>query len=533
MLLVIEKNLHLQKKESSFRTIYNGGFSFAALRVFLLMACFIQGFSSISQNQPQRVKLIKTDELLYDISIVDAQRLKGNVQLEYEGTMFFCDSAYLYANDNFDAFGSIRIIKGSDYTLTGETLHFDKASHSANVDNKVVLRDREMTLSTDHLVYNTESEVASYFGGGKIVSTRDRNVLTSNKGFYHSKTRTFYFRKDVVLKNPDYTVESDTLQYNQLSEIAYFYGPTNIKGGKTNLYCENGYYNTKKDQCRFGKNARVNSENHILKGDSIFYDGKKRLGEVFRNVSIEDTTSNFIISGQYGLHNEITNESFVTREALLTQIFDNSDTIYVHADTLRSRPDSLEKNLVKAFHGVRIFKTDMQGKCDSLVYSEADSTMKLFRNPVMWSDKNQITGDTIEISTSNGVIKNLLVKGNAFIISEADTGKFNQIKGRRLTGYFTKNELSRVYVEGNGQLVYFPEDDKKKDAKVMGHNKGDCSNINIDIADNRIQRIRMETAPNSTFSPLSLAPADDFKLKGFLWRINERPLSREDLFVEK
>jgi lipopolysaccharide export system protein LptA len=532
MLLVIKKNLHLEKKESSCPTIFNGRFPFVVLRAFLLLACFINAFPSLSQNQPKKVRLIKTDELLYDIAIVDAQRLKGNVQLEYEGTMFYCDSAYLYANDNFDAFGSIRIIKGAEYTLTGETLHFDKASHSANVDNKVILRDRDMTLSTDHLVYNTESEVASYFGGGKIISTRDRNVLTSNKGFYHSKTQTFYFRKDVVLKNPDYTVESDTLQYNQHSEIAYFYGPTNIKGGKTDLYCENGYYNTKKDQCRFGKNAQVNSENHTLKGDSIFYDGKKRLGEVFRNVSIEDTTSNFIITGQYGLHNEITKESFVTREALLTQIFENSDTIFVHADTLRSMPDSLDRNIVKAFYGVRIFKTDMQGKCDSLVYSEADSTMKLFKNPVMWSDKSQITGDSIEITTSNGVIKNLVVKGNAFIISEADTGKFNQIKGRRLTGYFTKNVLSRVYIEGNGQLVYFPEDDKKKRAKVMGHNKGDCSNINIEIAENQIQRIRMETAPNSVFSPLSLAPVNDFKLEDFLWRIGERPRSREDLFEE-
>jgi lipopolysaccharide export system protein LptA len=532
MLPVTQKNRYFQKKEKSFGTMFHGKLQYRVIRVLFFLMCFTHAFSLFSQNEPKRVKLIKTDELLYDISIVDAQRLKGNVQLEYEGTMFYCDSAYLYANDNFDAFGSIRIIKGADYTLTGETLHFDKASHSANVDNSVVLRDREMTLSTDHLVYNTQSEVASYFGGGKIISTRDRNVLTSNKGFYHSKTRTFYFRKDVVLKNPDYTVESDTLQYNQLSEIAYFYGPTKIKGGKTDLYCENGYYNTKKDQCRFGKNAQVNSENHILKGDSIFYDGKKRLGEVFRNVSIEDTTSNFIITGQYGLHNEITKESFVTKEALLTQIFENSDTIYVHADTLKSKPDSLERNIVKAFHDVRIFKTDMQGKCDSLVYSEADSTMKLFKDPVMWSDQNQITGDSIEITTSNGVVKNLVVKGNAFIISEADTGKYNQIKGRKLTGYFTKNVLSGVYVEGNGQLVYFPEDDKKKGAKVMGHNKGDCSNINIEIADNRIQRIRMETAPNSTFSPLSLAPVNDFKLGDFLWRINERPRSKEDLFVK-
>jgi len=498
-----------------------------ALLLFILL--FVMTNTSQAQTSGKRVKLIHTDELMYDKSMVDAQRLIGHVQLEYEGTMFYSDSAYLYKNDDFDAFGNIRLIKGVDYNLTGDELHFDHAKKNAQFRNNVTLRDRQMTLTTNFLNYNTATEIADYTGGGNIVSTKDRNTLSSQKGTYHSKTETFFFKDKVVLKNPDYTVTSDTLKYLNTSEIAYFFGPTNIKGDKTSLYCENGFYDTKKDESRFGKNARVNSEKNILKGDSIYYNGVKGTGEVFRNVSIRDTTSNYIITGDYGFHDEKSKESFVTKRALLTQFYEGGDSLFVHADTLRSRPDSLQKNRVFAYHGVKLFKTDMQGLCDSLVYVESDSLISLYKNPVLWNEDSQITGDTIDVRAFEGKIENFYVSGNSWIISEASKDTYNQIKGRIMTGYFTENDLTTVDVNGNGQLVYFPEEEKKGKKNLMGHNKGDCSNIRIHIADKKIIGIKMEIEPNSKFAPLSLSTLSEYKLEGFNWRGEERPKSRAEL----
>ena len=181
------------------------------------------------------------------------------------------------------------------------------------------------------------------------------------------------------------------------------------------------------------------------------------------------------------------------------------------------------------FNLLLFFKTDLQGRCDSLVYSEADSTIRLFSNPVLWSEQNQITGDSISIRSWSGHIDKLKVRNNSFIISEADSGKYNQIAGRNMTGSFSENELSAVEVEGNGQLIYFPTDEKSGKPRAIGYNKGECSNLHIEVSENKITRIRMETETNSVFNPLKLSKPEDFLLKNFVWRISERPKSKEDL----
>jgi len=162
----------------------------------------------------------------------------------------------------------------------------------------------------------------------------------------------------------------------------------------------------------------------------------------------------------------------------------------------------------------------------------------MFYSPILWSEQNQVTGDSIHLEMKNGKLNALYVRGNAFIISDAEakgdsivgTGKYNQIKGRKLTGSFLENELSDVYVEGNGQLIYFPTDDDKKSPVAMGMNHGECSNIRIKVQDNQLKRIRMETETNSVFTPMKMTDKSKFKLENFVWRIDERPLKMDDVF---
>jgi lipopolysaccharide export system protein LptA len=480
----------------------------------------------------KKVRLISTENWVYDKALLDAQRLIGQVHLEYEGTHFYADSAYLFPNDNFDAFGHIQMIKAGEYTLTGETMHFEESIKTATVRKNVTLRDGQMTLQTDYLDYNTRTGIANYAGGGRIVSSKDQNQLRSDKGSYNSKTQVFYFKKNVELKNPDYKVYSDTLQYFELSETAYFFGPTNIIGDSTRLYCENGFYNTKLDQSRFGKNAIVTSGKIKLKGDSIFYDGQKGIGEVFRRVSIADTTAGVQIHGEYGKHRESDSYSFVTNKAWLYQDLGENDSLFVRADSLFLIGNEQTKNIMKAYRDVSFFHTDLQGICDSLVYFEKDSLLELHHQPIMWHGNNQMTCDTVRMTLRNGGPDQLFMRSNAMIIGKAieqslvpsDTVLLHQIKGRDMTGQFLQGELRSLRVEGNGQLIYFPESDKKETPHIIGHNKGDCSNILITIKDRKIEKIRLEEEPRSIYSPMSKAPKDNLLLPGAAWKADQRPL---------
>ncbi len=494
--------------------------------VLICLCLFITALTGEAQSN-KVVRLIRADIQEFDASKGDMQRLLGNVQFEYQGSLLYCDSAYLYnKTKDFDAYSNVSIRKGSDYNMVGEELHLDQKTKVATVQRNVVLRDKEMTLTTNYLLYNMDTEIAAYSGGGKIVSQKNNNTLTSTRGYYHSKSETFYFRDKVILKNPDYLVKCDTLQYNSISEISYFLGPTTIVGSGTNIYCENGMYDSRKDFYRFGKNAVVTSKSSVLKGDSIAYSGRTGIGEVFGNVMIRDTTENYQVNGDRGFYDEQKNFSWVTGHSYMTQYLD-SDTLYMGADTLLSRQDSLERKIFYAYPNVKLFKSDMQGKSDSLVYSQADSTIQMYVDPILWSDKSQITGDSITIFSLNGKIDRMFVRKNSLVISQADETRFNRIEGRELTGYFLDNALQRVWIEGNGKLSYYPTDDKSVRPKVIGQNNGESSNIELFLIESKVARIKLHTAPSTVFTPIS--QIDTSTNSEINWRGDERPMSLEDV----
>ncbi len=502
----------------------------------VLLCCLLAVTSAHGQETPRKqVKLVHADAILFDKSIVDAQRLIGHVNLLYEGTTFLCDSAYLYANQDFDAFGYIRVNHPRGYSLTAGSMFFDKKTQTVLFRDNVVMQDGEMTLESSQLTYDMRGETGRYTTGGKIVSRRNNNVLTSRRGTYSARDKVFYFRDEVVLTNPDYTVLCDTLHYRELTETAFFLGPTQITSEDTRIYCENGWYNTRKDISQFNEYARITSDKTVLTGDSIYYDGKAGLGEVFRRVTIRDTTSSFIVRGNYGRHIKATETSLVTEKALLIQV-EGQDSLFMAADTLLLVPDSAGKQFIRAFHDVRVFREDLQGLADSLTYSESDSLLILFNQPVLWSQGNQITGDTIRIRTWKGTIDRMMVDGQPFIVSEAIaydstyTGqrRYNQIKGRHLVARFSDNQIRRVRVEGNGQLIYYPAEEKEGKASLIGHNKGECSDLDITISGNQIRRINLIREPDSVFTPIQMAVDITPELEGFRWIGHLRP-RREDL----
>lgn len=469
------------------------------------------------------------------------QRLIGEVVFEHQGMVMTCDSAHFFQEANtLEAYSRVHISQGDSINCWGDLLKYDGNSRRAELTKNVRMTDGDMTLTTDAIAYDMANKTASYVSGGKIVS--QSNTLTSQIGIYSTEGKAFSFKKNVVLLNPQYTMHCDTLVYMPVSKVSYFHGPTTIKAtnNSNTIYCENGFYDTNADICQFQKNARIVTQTQELKGDSIWYNRKIGLGKAMKNVEIIDTSQNLTIRGDLAIHEDKTDMSLVTGHALYIQSFDN-DSLFLHADTLKSitlhdtaetkssKKDTVQKELpriVIGYHNVSFFKTDLQGRCDSLVWTSVDSTMHLYGEPVLWSGGSQLTAEKISIRIADGKIMQLDMDNSAFIISKEDSTRFNQIKGKHMTGYFRDNELYKIDVEGNGQTLYYAKDN----GMLIGVNRADCKRLSISIKDNDVQAISFYEKPEATlYPPLDLPPKEAL-LKDFNWREGEQPMSVGDLF---
>lgn len=486
-------------------------------------------------SQIKKVELLHANSLEFDERIgKEVKRLIGNVSFKHENALMNCDSAYLYPSNAIDAFGHVHIRQGDSVNIYGEFLKYNGNTRIAELQKNVRFIQKGTVLQTELLFYDMKTFLANYPNGGTITSKQ--NTLTSRFGYFNTKKNIYSFKKNVTLTNPQYVMTCDTLNYFSGTSTAFFLGPTEIKNTGNTIYCESGWYNTDNDMAQFSKNAYIITGQQKMKGDTIFYDKTKDIGKAFGNVALIDTTQNIIVTGDYALHSGRQETSIVTGHALLKQYFGN-DTLFLHADTLRTVDEHPMKNKHEkdtsitwrklfAYHKVKFFRTDIQGSCDSLVHSEKDSMMRLYKKPVLWSEENQLTAEKIEIKTSDGEITKMFLKNAALIVSKEDSVKYNQIKGKQMTGYFIKNKLTKIFVEGNGQTIYFAKDKNK----LIGVNKAECSNLMIYVKENKVDKITFLKKPDATLFPMSDFSPAEFKLKDFVWREKERPLSMQDIF---
>ncbi len=508
------------------------------LRIGLLFGLILLAFSALAQSQPDRkkIELIRADYQEFSEAIhPDAQRLLGNVIMRHEGVLMYCDSAYLYDSSNgLDAFSNVHIKQGDTLNLYGDRLEYRADTKVAEVFDNIRLTDREMTLTTHYLIYNINSGTSTYFNGGKIISTENDNVLTSKRGDYYSDTEFFFFQDNVVLENANSTIRTDSLRFDMNTEIAYFIGPTEIESEDSFIYCENGWSDTRRNISQFNKNAYIISDTQKMAGDSLYYDQNLGFGEAFINVQITDTVNNYVISGDYAQHYDSTGQSVVTQRAMLTLI-DGPDSLFLHGDTLFSINDSVGNPVVHAYHNVKFFRSDMQGKCDSLIYLRSDSIIIMYTQPVIWSDENQISGSLITLFLKEGGMDKMFIEKESFITSLADSVQmqYNQIKGNNLTGYFRDSKLVKVDVEGNGETIYYAKEESETEPdKDIGMNKLICSDITIHLDSNEVKSIIFKDLPEGTLFPIEQVPSGSDKLKGFRWDPQYRPHRKQDIFVK-
>lgn len=495
-----------------------------------MLLCALGGTEAGAQifGQKRKIQIKNTDSLVFSESRgSDIRRLYGNVQFEHNGALMFCDSAYFYAKANlFDAFSNVHIKQGDSLNLYGDTLYFDGNTQLAKIRGQVRLKDRSTTLTTRHLDYDMKEGVGVYYGGGHIVS--GLNVLDSHIGKYFKKTSEFFFKDKVVLVNPDYDIKSDTLRYNTRTETAFFFGPTAITSKENFIYCENGWYNTKRDISQFRKNAYLNNGAKYLYGDSIYYDRKASYGKAFRNIIIKDTIQKTVITGNYAYYKEKPEYVLVTDSMRLVQVMQN-DSLYIHGDSLTSFFDSTgQYRLIKVYHQVRIFKSDIQGKCDSLVYTFRDSTVEMHTRPVAWTGAHQVTGNQIDMHLLENELDKIYVKGSAFMVSQEDSIRYDQLKGDNMTAFIRDREMYRLDVLRNGEAIYFLYDDETRER--LGVNKSECQDITVLFKDSQVQEVIFRKNPSGTMYPPDELPIEELYLKDFKWMQDIRPINKSDIF---
>ncbi|WP_018479823.1 OstA-like protein [Pontibacter roseus] len=482
------------------------------------------------QQQPQqqdRVELQSADSL--EGGTFNGRRINkllGNVVFKQKETFLYADSVYKYTDSEvLEAFGNVRINQADTVTMTGSRATYDGTKRTAKMSGGVTMQDPSMTLTTPSLDYNLDSRTAVYTEGGTIVQPENR--LQSQRGTYDTQNKTFTFQQNVKVFSTDYEISAQNMRYNTESKVVYFQGPTFIKGQQGDLYAEQGTYNTITKISRFGKNAYILTPEYRLGGDDLYYDEGRGYGEAKVNVTMRSLKDDVTIRGQVGRYWRDQGVAKVAGSPIMETIMDG-DTLFMAADSLISREPKAEgqPSMLYAFNNVKIYKNDLQGKCDSLSYNRTDSIMYMNVNPVLWNEQSQLVSDTIRIHLRNKTIDKMYMFSNAFITSEDSLQNYNQVKGRNMVAHFQEGRMRRVNVNGNGESLYFA---LEGDTTLTGMNKAVCSDMVLNFAENKLKGISFLVNPDASFIPPHELKEGDRRLEGFNWQAEQRPKKGEVL----
>ena len=512
--------------------------------------------SSFGQEAPKIIEIIQAggstqDQAKFPGANILVKRKDVRVHLLHEGALIKSDLSYFYPQKNFfKAKGSVVFTQGDTLKMTCDYLEYDGNLKLAIAWGEVFLERPDMSLKTDTLYLDRLNSKAYYNSQGVILD--EKSKLTSNRGIYFMDQKKYRFISNVKIENPEYDLKSQQLDYFTELNKAYFYGPTTIIGEDYDIYCEKGAYETKIQKGNFQKNAIILYNNKEIRGDSLYFENERNYAAGTNNVSIIDTLNKSVINGHYGEIFKAKDSAIITRRAIARNIIDN-DSLFIHADTLiATGPD--EERILRAYYGVKVFKSDLRGNSDSLHLNQKTGLIKLLklplskiekrtfnisqkngRNPVLWFGRSQMSGDEIFLTSNINTKKldSLKIIGNSWIIEKdsiSDEG-FNQIKGGILNGSFTDGKLKDIEIIKNTEVIYYMYSDDK--SELIGINQTTCSRLTMVTTNNQIEDITFYVSPDGDLFPEKDLPTNERILEGFIWREEERPNEIDDLFSEE
>lgn len=472
------------------------------------------------------IHLEHADTVSFDQEVnADVQFLEGNVIFRHDSSYMFCDSAYFFETTNsLEAFSNVRMEQGDTLFVYGNYLFYDGNTEIAYLRENVRMENGQVTLFTDSLNYERIPDIGYYFDGGLIVDSL--NQLSSFYGQYSPGTKLAIFNDSVRLENPNFTLYSDTLHYDTQSKIATILGPSVIVSDSGTIHSSRGWYNTETDVALLLNRSEVFSGDRVLSGDSISYSRDGGVGEAFGNMCLQDTARKVTLEGQYGYYNERTGYAFATDSARALE-YSQKDTLYLHADTLEMITIDSTAREIKAFYGVRFYRTDMQGVCDSMQFNTRDSILYMYKEPVLWNQQYQLYGDTIVVYMNDSTIDYAHVIQFAFAAEHLDSTYYNQLKGNDLKAYFEGQAVRQIDVEGNAESIYYPLDG---DGAKIGLNETKSGFLTIWLKDNKLDKLKIWPSPQGNLIPIPDLKPEQKTLKDFYWFDYLRPKNKNDIY---
>lgn len=459
-----------------------------------------------------------------------AQILNGNVAFLHKGALLTCDSAYFYQESNsFKAFGHVKMRQGDTLSLTSDYAFYDGDNQMAEARHNVLLRHRGTKLYTDSLNYDRLYNIGYFFEGGKMVDRN--NVLVSDWGEYDTETRKAVFNYNVNLRNPKFTLTTDTLHYDTRTSLANIVGPSVIRSKESVIHTSDGYYNTNTGRARLYGRSTMSNKGKEITGDSLFYDEKRGISQGYRNVIYKDTQKKNELHCNYLWYNEKNGFAFATENPVMME-YSQKDTLFVHSDTIKVITYHLNTDSVyrtaHCYNKVRAFRNDVQAVCDSLVYNTKDSCMTMYRDPIAWSGDRQLLGEEIQVFMKDSTID------RAHIINQALTAElmpdkehYQQLSSKEMFAYFTKGQITQTEAIGNVRSIYYPVDDK--DSTLMGLVYIETDTMKMFMRDRQLQKI-WTSKTDGTWYPMTQIPPERYKLDGFTWFEYIRPINKDDIY---
>ena len=510
------------------------------MRAYSVILTFIAAvFLSLEvwAQSESRIYLLHSDRLFHDTQIdAKAQILVGNVQFRHDDVFMYCDSALFYeASNSLDAFGNVRMVQGDTVSLVGDVMYYDGLDKLARVRNNVVLIHGQMTLYTDSLDYDRLYNVGYFFEGGRIVTTD--NEMTSDWGEYRPETKVAVFNYNVHMVSPAppqqtrTTLLTDTLYYNTVTSVANARGPSTIDDGGCHIYTEYGYMNSKSNDLTLLMRSEMSNNGKKLIGDSIVWNSVDSIGEAFGNVVYTDLLNKNAMTGNYCYYDDRTGYSLGTDSACIIDFSQGADTMYMHADSIKMYSFNLKTDsayrTMHAYNHVRMFRRDMQGVCDSLVYQTRDSIMTMYKDPIVWTGSQQLLGEEIQAFMNDSTIDSIYVLRQTLSCERLDSLHYNQVAGHEMHSYMENGELKMTHVIGNVIVNYFPLDE---DSLLIAMNHMESTEMKMYMGENRRMKKIWMPAATGTFYPIPMIPGDVRFLENFQWFDYVRPLDPQDIF---
>jgi len=507
----------------------------AVLYILTSFICF-QFVKAQEEQQNNTIKIENSDFVdRNENEIPGAVVFTGNVKAIHNGVTILCNKVYLFDKENYlKAFGNVRINQGDSLQMNSRYAEYDGTKELAFATGDVFLRSPESTLTTDTIYFDKKNQMAFYNSYGTIVNKE--NTLKSKSGRYFVQSKKYQFNTKVVVTNPKAKIETNHLDYYENSGHAYVFGPSTITNQGNVIYTENGFYDTKNNTGKLLKNSKITYDNKIIEGDDLYYDQSRNFSRAINNVKITDTINNMVAKGHYAemwRDSQTRKDSIIlTKRAVVITKVEN-DSLYMHGKKILVTGPP-EDRTIRAFNNVRFFKTDMSGKCDSIHSNNKTALTQLIGKPVVWNGENQMTGDIMHLigNNTNEQLDSLKVLNNAFLVQKdtLSTNGYNQIKGQNLYGKFKNNELSEVDIVKNTEVIYYMRND---DNELIGIDKKVCSKINLGISENKIDTVTAFNNVESNLYPEDEFPENARKLRGFIWRGDERIKSKDDIFPDE